>query len=91
MKCPNCSNEIVNDSKFCEVCGTKITQKIILDESRKIWLGVCAGEGNHYARKWGGKTETWTIISRIIYVVLTCLYGIGLIVYICAYYNYKNQ
>lgn len=24
MKCPKCNNEIANDSKFCEFCGTSI-------------------------------------------------------------------
>lgn len=28
MKCPNCGNEIANDSVYCEYCGTKVeTQK----------------------------------------------------------------
>ena len=26
MKCPNCNEEIEDDSKFCSQCGTKIEQ-----------------------------------------------------------------
>lgn len=29
MKCPNCKNEIENDSTFCEYCGARVNQTIV--------------------------------------------------------------
>jgi len=91
MKCPNCGKEIADDSKYYEFCGTNISLNIILDDTNKIWLGVCAGEGSYYARKWGGKPENWITLSRINYILLSLLFGMGLLVYIIAYFSYKKH
>ena len=32
MKCPNCGNNVANNSTFCEYCGTKIEQTPVQNE-----------------------------------------------------------
>ena len=100
MNCPNCGKEIANDSVFCEFCGVKISKdsshiiknkplRPTLCSERKVFLGVCAGEGEYYAMYWGGNPNTWTIVCRVIYAVTSLFFGIGLIVYLIVYLIYK--
>ena len=66
MKCKRCGEEIANDSKFCEFCGTKSEKKQI-----KWWqliLGLIGLTGGLLMIKSSG--TGWIVIVLIIIVFL---------------------